>query len=80
MPTVRTRHVVTESDVVEKILDDAAARWGLDVSRPRLIGLILNDWASGGRSPAARAVARRSLEGSLADSGQGYERSEDWPA
>ncbi len=79
MPTTRPRHPITETDEIAAILDEAARRWG-DLPRARLIQLILDDWASGGHSPSARAGARAALVGSLPGSSGAYKRSEDWPA
>ncbi|WP_419855171.1 hypothetical protein [Candidatus Poriferisodalis sp.] len=79
MPTTRPRHPVTETDEIADVLDAAAQRWS-GVSRAKLVQLVLLDWASGGRSPAARAVARAELAGSLPGSADLYDRSEDWPA
>ena len=78
MPTTRPRHAVTETDQISSILDEAAKRWG-DLSRAKLIQLILDDWASGGHSPSARAAAREALTGSLPGSSGSYRRDEDWP-
>jgi hypothetical protein len=78
MPTTRPRHPVTETDEIAKILDEAERRWGSQ-PRAKLIQLILDDWAHGGRSPSARAAARTSMVGSIPGSSDGYERSEDWP-
>ncbi|WP_420445802.1 hypothetical protein [Candidatus Poriferisodalis sp.] len=79
MPTTRPRYPVTETDEIADILDEAARRW-TDAPRSRLIGLVLHDWAAGGRSPTARAAARAGLAGSLPGSSALYDRSEDWPA
>lgn len=78
MPTTRPRHPVTETDEVAAILDAAARRWG-DLPRSKLIRLILDDWAHGGRSGPARAAARASLVGSVPGSSGAYDRAEDWP-
>lgn len=69
---------MTETPQVAEILDDAARRWG-DLPRAKLIQLIIDDWAAGGRSPSARAIARTALIGSLPDSAGLYKRNEDWP-
>lgn len=79
MPTTRRRHPVTETDEVAQALDEAARTWP-DVPRSQLIPRILADWAAGGRSPAARAAARRDLVGSLPGSATLYDRGSDWPA
>lgn len=79
MPTTRRRHPVTETDEVIRVLDEAARKWP-DVPRPKLIQMVLADWASGGRSPSARAAARRELVGSLPGSAALYDRTDDWPA
>jgi hypothetical protein len=78
MPTTRPRHPVTETDEIAQILDEAARRWP-GTPRSRLIQRVLADWAAGGRSPDARAKARRALTGALPGSGELYDRSEDWP-
>lgn len=79
MPTTRRRHPVTETEDVAAVLDEAARVWP-GASRSKLIRLVLADWASGGRSPAARASARRDLVGSLPASSGLYDRTEDWLA
>lgn len=33
MPTTRARHVITETDAVERAIDDAAKRWPADAGR-----------------------------------------------
>lgn len=78
MPTTRPRHPVTETEEISEILDEAARRWG-KLPRAKLIQLILDDWAGGGRSPSARSAARASLAGSMPDSSGAYERRADWP-
>ncbi|MEX2627046.1 MAG: hypothetical protein WD225_09175 [Ilumatobacteraceae bacterium] len=78
MPTTRARHPITETDEIADILDEAERRWG-KLPRAKLIQLILDDWAHGGRSPSARSGARTSLVGSLPGSSAAYERGEDWP-
>lgn len=70
---------MTETDEIADVLDAAAQRWS-DAPRAKLVQLVLLDWASGGRSPAARAHARAELAGSLPGSAELYDRSEDWPA
>lgn len=79
MPTTRRRYPVTETDEVAQALDEAARKWP-EVSRSQLIPRVLADWAAGGRSPAARAAARRDLVGSLPGSATLYDRGSDWPA
>ena len=79
MPTARPRHPVTETPEVAEILDQAVRRWG-NLPRSKLIQLILDDWASGGSGPAARAAARTRLEGSMRGTAGVYVRHEDWPA
>lgn len=79
VPTTRPRHPITETPEIAEILDEAARRWG-DLSRGKLIQLILHDWASGGHAPSARAAARMSLEGSMPGTSAAYDRSKDWPA
>lgn len=79
MPTARPRHPVTETPEVAEILDQAVRRWG-NLPRSKLIQLILDDWASGGSAPAARAAARTRLEGSMRGTAGVYVRHEDWPA
>lgn len=78
MPTMRPRHAVTETDEIAAVLDAAARRWS-GVSRAKLIGLALVDWANGGQSPPARADARADLVGSLPGSSGLYDRHQDWP-
>ncbi|WP_420432401.1 hypothetical protein [Candidatus Poriferisocius sp.] len=78
MPTTRPRHPVTETDEIAEILDEASRRW-TDVPRSKLIRLVMKDWAQGGQSPSARALARESLIGSLPASSELYDRDEDWP-
>jgi hypothetical protein len=78
MPTTRPRHPVTETDDIAEILDEAARRWP-DTPRSRLIQRVLADWAAGGRSPTARAAARRALTGALPGSAGLYDRREEWP-
>lgn len=70
---------MTETDDVAAILDEASRRW-TGVPRPRLILLVMRDWAEGGRSPSSRARAREELVGSLPGSSDLYDRAEDWPA
>ena len=70
---------MTETDEIADVLDAAAQRWS-GVPRAKLVQLVLLDWVSGGRSPAARANARAELAGSLPGSAELYDRSEDWPA
>jgi hypothetical protein len=79
MPTTRPRHPITETPEVAEIRDEAARRWG---NRPRskLIRLILEDWAAGGRAPSAKAAARTRLEGSMPGTAAAYDRHDDWPA
>lgn len=79
VPTTRRRHPITETPEITEILDEASRRWG-ELSRGKLIKLILHDWAAGGRAPSARAAARRALEGSMPETSAAYDRSEDWPA
>lgn len=79
VPTIRPRHPITETPEVAEILDEAARRWG-DRPRSKLIQLILEDWATGGRAPSARAAARTRLEGSMPGTAGAYDRHEDWPA
>ena len=79
MPTARPRHPVTETPEVAEILDQAVRRWG-NLPRSKLIQLILDDWASGGSAPSARAAARTRLEGSMPGTAGVYVRHEDWPA
>jgi hypothetical protein len=79
MPTTRPRHAITETPDVGEILDEAARRWG-ERPRGKLIQLILEDWAAGGRAPSARAAARARLEGSMPGTAGAYDRHEDWPA
>lgn len=79
MPTSRRRHPVTETDAVARVLDEAARRWP-GAPRSKLIQMVLADWAAGGRSPSARAAARRNLDGSLPGSAALYDRAGDWPA
>lgn len=77
MPTSRRRHALTETDEVARVLDEAARKWQ-DVPRSKLIQRVLADWAAGGRSPAARAAARRGLVGSLPGSSALYDRADEW--
>ena len=79
MPTTRPRHAVTETDEVAEILDEASRRWS-GAPRAKLILLVMQDWAEGGRSPSSRARARAGLIGSLPGSSDLYDRAEDWPA
>ncbi len=78
MPTTRARHPVTETEEIAQVLDEAALRWP-GVSRAKLIHYVLADWATGGRSSAARAEARKELVGSMPGSAELYDREEDWP-
>ena len=78
VPTSRPRHPVTETDDIAAVLDEASRRWS-GTPRAKLIRLVLLDWASGGRSPSARAQAREDLTGSLPGSSHLYQRAEDWP-
>jgi hypothetical protein len=78
MPTARPRHPVTETDEIAQILDEAARKWP-DVPRSRLIPLVIADWAGRGRSPTARARARKALVGAMPGSADLYDRRQDWP-
>jgi hypothetical protein len=69
---------VTETEEVSMILDEAARRWG-HLPPTKLIRLILDDWATGSRSPVARSAARTALVGSMPGSSGAYERNADWP-
>ncbi len=70
---------MTETDDVAEILDEASRRW-TGVPRPKLILLVMRDWAEGGQSPSSRSRAREELVGSLPGSWDLYDRAEDWPA
>lgn len=78
MPTTRPRHAVTETDEIAAILDEAARVWP-GVSRSRLIGQVLADWSTGGRSITANTTAREALVGSLPGSSDLYDPRDDWP-
>lgn len=79
MLTTRRRHLVTETDEIADVLNAASRRWP-DSPRAKLVQLVLLDWAKGGRVPDARADARSALAGSLPESSERYDRTEDWPA
>lgn len=55
MPTVRPRHVVTETDELARALDAAAQRWP-ELSRPRLLARLALE---GHRAVEAASEARR---------------------
>jgi len=78
MPTTRQRFPVTETDEIAAILNEAARRWP-DVSRARLIRLIMVDWAAGGSAATAQAEARGRLIGTLPGSADLYDRATEWP-
>jgi hypothetical protein len=69
---------VTETDEIAGILDEAARKWP-EAPRSRLIHLVMADWLAGGRSPSARARARKALVGALPGSAGLYDRGEEWP-
>lgn len=89
MPTIRPRHVITETDQVARALDDAAERWPADRhSRSKLALHLLEE---GHRSLVSQseltAAARRDAVSRTSGSLTGlYGRSylsqlrEDWPA
>ena len=88
MPTTRPRHVITETDEIAKVLDDAAERWPEDRSnRRRLLYRLLIEGHSSAmqESAAERAMRRAAIErtrGAL--SGiyrEGYlaDLRQDWP-
>jgi hypothetical protein len=69
---------VTETDEIAGILDEAARKWP-EVPRSRLIHLVMADWLAGGRSPSARARARKAFVGTLPGSSGLYDRGDEWP-
>ena len=69
---------MTETDEIARILDEAARKWP-EAPRSRLIQLVMADWLAGGRSPSARASARKALVGALPGSAGLYDRGHDWP-
>lgn len=89
MPTVRPRHVITESDQVAQALDDAARRWPEDrESRPKLLLHLVQEGHQAVLEQAeayrnARLAAVRRTSGVLTGTYEaGYldRLRDDWPA
>lgn len=87
VPTLRPRHVVTETDPVARALADAAKRWP-DQTRPQLLLRLIEEGhravaGQQARGVAAQRAAVQRTSGALDGAyGEGYlgELRRDWPA
>lgn len=89
MPTTRPRHLITESDLVAKALDDAAERWPEDRhSRAKLLLRLVEEGHHAlledhNRRREARLAAIRRTSGALTGTYPADyldQLREDWPA
>jgi len=87
MPTVRPRHVLTETDQVAAALDDAAKRWPDVTSRSKLLARLVEEGhrslisrTQRVREERAEAVASTSgIFNGLYEPGYLERLREDWP-